>query len=68
MNQVETWFSILYRKAIRRGVFRSVCSLKAAVHRFLEAWNEHKRPFAWVKTSDEVLAKAIPKANSAVLH
>ena len=68
MNQVEMWFSILHRKAIRRGVFRSVGSLKAAVHRFLEAWNEHKHPFAWVTTSDEVLAKAIPKANSAVLH
>jgi hypothetical protein len=24
MNQVETWFSIVHRKAVRRGVFRSV--------------------------------------------
>ena len=68
MNQVETWFSILQRKTIRRGVFRSVGSLQSAVHRFIDAWNDHKKPFAWVRTSDEILAKAIPKAISAGLH
>ena len=68
MNQVETWFSILQRKTIRRGVFRSVGSLQSAVHRFIDAWNDPKKPFAWVRTSDEILAKAIPKAISAGLH
>jgi hypothetical protein len=66
--QVETWFSILQRKTIRRGVFRSVGSLQSAVHRFIDAWNDPKKPFAWVRTSDEILAKAIPKAISAGLH
>ena len=58
MNQVETWFSILSRKAIRRGVFRSVSSLTDAIQRFIEAWNENKKPFVWVKSADEILAKA----------
>ena len=58
MNQVETWFSILSRKAIRRGVFRSVSSLTDAIQRFIEAWNETKKPFVWVKSADEILAKA----------
>jgi hypothetical protein len=42
--------------------------IQSAVHRFIDAWNDHKKPFAWVRTSDEILAKAIPKAISAGLH
>jgi transposase len=61
LNQVETWFSIVHRKAIRRGVFRSVAHLKDAIQRFLEAWNANKHPFAWVRTPDEVLHSAKPK-------
>src|SRR5665213_1117329 len=40
MNQVETWFSILQRRAIARGVFRSVPALVAAIGRFLTGWNK----------------------------
>src|SRR5665213_1468588 len=42
MNQVETWFSILHRQAIQRGVFRSVRALIATIARFLDTWDEHK--------------------------
>ena len=55
LNQVETWFSILQRRAIRRGVFASVTALKRAIRRFLDAWNANSKPFAWVKTADELL-------------
>ena len=56
LNQVETWFSILQRRTIRRGTFTSVTALKQAIRRFLEAWNANSKPFAWVKTADELLA------------
>jgi transposase len=68
MNQVETWFSILTRKAIRRGSFKSVAVLTAAIRRFIDEWNDHCQPFAWVKTPEEVLAKAIRKDNSGSVH
>ncbi len=68
MNQVETWFSIIHRKAIRRGVFRSVRHLQDAIHRFLDAWNDHSHPFVWVKTADEILAHAKRKAISGGVH
>jgi transposase len=68
MNQVETWFSIVRRKAIRRGVFRSVGHLKDAIQRFLDAWNSHCHPFAWVKTAEEVLGRANAKAISGAVH
>jgi transposase len=68
MNQVETWFSILTRKAIRRGSFKSVTVLTAAIQRFIDEWNAHCEPFTWVKTPEEVLAKAIRKDNSGSVH
>ena len=61
MNQVETWFSILTRQAIRRGSFGSVKELVAMIATFTEQWNAGASPFAWVKTADEILAKAVRK-------
>jgi transposase len=58
MNQVEIWFSILSRRAIERGVFRSVAALRDAITRFLDAWNNKKRPFVWVKSAEQILARA----------
>ncbi len=66
MNQVETWFGILTRQAIRRGSFRSVKELVAQIDAFTRQWNEGSGPFTWVKTADEILAKAVrnPRATS----
>ena len=61
MNQVETWFGILTRKAIRRGSFRSVKELVTMIDTFTRQWNEGSGPFAWVSTADEIFAKAIRK-------
>lgn len=61
MNQVETWFGILTRQAIRRGSFASVRALSAAIERFTREWNARATPFSWVKTADEILAKAVRK-------
>jgi transposase len=61
MNQIETWFGILTRQAIRRGSFESVRALIAAIERFTRAWNTGATPFKWVKTADEILAKAVRK-------
>jgi transposase len=64
MNQVETWFGILTRQAIRRGSFESVRALTATIERFTREWNAGSGPFAWVKTADEILAKAVRKAQA----
>jgi len=61
MNQVETWFGILTRGAIRRGSFRSVKELVARIEAFITSWNAGASPFMWVKTADEILAKAVRK-------
>jgi transposase len=61
MNQIETWFGILSRQAIRRGSFRSVKELIAMIAAFTDQWNEGSTPFRWVKTADQILAKAVRK-------
>jgi hypothetical protein len=70
MNQIETWFGILTRQAIRRGAFRSVKELVERIETFTAAWNAGASPFAWVKSPDEILAKAVrkPRANSESGH
>jgi transposase len=70
MNQIETWFGILSRQAIRRGSFRSVKELIAMIAAFTDQWNEGSTPFHWVKTADQILAKAVrkPLATSESRH
>ena len=59
MNQIETWFSILTRRAVRRGSFNGVTPLRKAIHAFIDQWNEEALPFKWVKTANQILAKAV---------
>ena len=61
LNQIETWFGILSRQAIRRGSFSSVRELIAMIDAFTRQWNDGSSPFTWVKTADEILAKAVRK-------
>jgi transposase len=70
MNQIETWFGILTSGAIRRGSFGSVKELIAMIDAFTRQWNEGASPFTWVKTPDQILAKAVrkPPANSESGH
>ena len=60
LNQIEAWFSILSRRAIRRGSFGSVVQLRAAIERFLHSWNAYAKPFAWVKTPEQILPHVRP--------
>lgn len=59
MNMVEIWFGILTNQAIRRGSFDSVSRLVGAIKAFLSRWNEGAKPFAWTKTAEQILAKAV---------
>jgi transposase len=56
INLVERWFAELTNKRIRRGVFRSVRDLEAAIREFIDVHNEDPKPFVWTKTADQILA------------
>lgn len=48
LNQIEIWFSILVRKLLKRGSFRSVEDLKAQVLAFIDYYNcTSAKPFKW---------------------
>jgi transposase len=48
MNQVEIWLSILVRKLLKRGSFRSVAELKEKVMEFIDYYNRTMaKPFKW---------------------
>ena len=57
LNQVECWFGIITRKAIRRGSFTSVRKLIAMLRLFVKNYNEKATPFVWVATTKSILAK-----------
>ena len=57
MNQVETWFGIITRQAIRRGTFQSVRQLIRHIGNYIAHWNEDAAPFTWTATAEEIIAK-----------
>lgn len=56
LNLVESFFSILTRKQLQRGVHRSTRELETAIRAYLATYNAAPRPFVWTKTADQVLA------------
>ena len=56
INLVERWFAEITNKRIRRGIFRSVKELEAAIREYIAVHNEDPKPFVWTKTADEILA------------
>jgi transposase len=57
LNAVENFFSALTRRRLRRGVFRSIVDLQAAINRYLNEHNANPKPFVWTKPADHILAK-----------
>jgi transposase len=57
LNQVETWFGIITRQAIRRGAFGSVRQLINTINAYIATWNQDSKPFTWIATANEIIAK-----------
>ena len=49
LNQVEIWFGILSRKALRGLSSTSTAELRQAIETFIKAYAEHAKPFKWRK-------------------
>ena len=57
LNAVENFFSVITRRRIRRGVFKSVADLEDAIKRYIADHNRRAKPFTWTKTADEIFEK-----------
>lgn len=55
INLVESWFSVLSTRRLRRGSFSSTRQLENAVRRYIDDSNQSPTPFVWTKTADEIL-------------
>jgi transposase len=57
VNAVETFFSALTRKRIRRNSFHSIVDLQATINRYLAEHNAEPKPFVWTASAASILAK-----------
>src|SRR5215210_5736868 len=65
LNAVETFFSALTRRRLRRGVFRSIVELQEAINRYITGHNDDPAPFVWTKTADQITTK-LNRLNASV--
>jgi transposase len=48
VNQIEIWFSILHRRALKNAHFRTAAEMVARIEGFIRHWNgKLARPFRW---------------------
>jgi putative transposase len=70
LNQVEVWFGLITRRAVRRGSFRTVRELVQRIDTFVTRYNRTATPFMWTATADSILAKVarIARAINGTTH
>ena len=56
LNAVEGFFAKLSRRRLKRGVFRWVVDLQAAIKRFVAEHNESPPPFVWRADPHHIIA------------
>jgi transposase len=56
LNAVEGFFAKLSKRRLKRGVFRSVVDLQAAINRFVTETNQMPKPFKWNANPDKIIA------------
>jgi len=57
LNMVERFFRDLTVNRLRRGVFRSVPELVAALEKYIAQHNRDPKPFIWTAKANDLLAK-----------
>ena len=65
LNLVERWFREITDKRIRRGAFRSVDALVAAIMEYMETNNADPKPFIWTASVQTILSK-VKRANEVL--
>ena len=50
LNQVEIFFSILYKRLLKHGAFTSEADLAQQMLAFIETYNQTAKPFKWTYT------------------
>ena len=56
LNAVEGFFATLTKRRLKRGVFRSITDLQAAINRYILEHNLSSNPFTWTKDPHQIIA------------
>src|SRR6516225_3028540 len=57
LNAVEGFFAKPTRRRLKRGVFKGIVDLQAAINRFLQETNASPKPFVWTADPDAIIEK-----------
>jgi transposase len=57
LNAVEGFFAKLTRQRLKRGVFKGIVDLQAAINRYLAETNDNPRRFTWTADPDAIIEK-----------
>ena len=57
---IERFFAENTRKRIRRGAFKNLAKLEAAIHDYLAKHNQNPVPFVWTATAKAIIKKHCP--------
>jgi len=57
LNMIERFFRDLSEKALKRGSFYNVNDLTGAIGEYINAHNDHPKPFIWTASAKDILAK-----------
>ena len=52
---MEGFFAKLSKRRLKRGVFRSLVDLQAAINRFVAEYNQSTTPFVWTADPDRII-------------
>lgn len=59
LNAIEGFFAKLAKRRLRRGVFRSLVEVQAAIKRFIAESNGDPKPFVWTTDPDRIIQAAM---------
>src|SRR5215467_4122582 len=57
LNAVEGFFAKLTRQRLKRGVFKGIVDLQAAINRYLAETNQNPKPFTWTADPHAIIEK-----------
>ena len=68
LNVIERWFRDLTQRRLKRGVFKSVDQLEAAINSYIAHHNEHPKTFVWTQKASDILEKVARARKSLLIH
>jgi len=57
LNVIERWFRDITDQRLKRGVFKNVPDVVAAISGYIDAHSEDPNPIIWSATADKILEK-----------